>query len=579
MEPATTPKTSAGPYGRPAGWLLAFRLVMFCLVVGASLYQGERGSGGYTILWSYFAVTLAFLLFYRRWQDSTWLTLARYTGGLQLFMEVAAEGVLIVHSNVFTSPFVLLFVLTIVSASLQFRLIGTLMVATACSLTVTFATFYVVAGADASAQALKNFSVVLNLNDDLFYALFLYICAFFLAAFVSGYLSEKLELKDRALEGASQALALARLETDDILRHMQSGLLTIDAAGTLVFFNQAAEEILGYRESNITGRHCRDVFSDRMPRIADLLMTTLNHHHSRPRTEVQIPGPEGRTIPLGISTSLLGSPQGGVRGVIAVFQDLTEAKKLEERVRVADRLAAVGELSAGIAHEIRNPLATVTGSVEMLERELHLEGEARSLMDMVLKESARLNTIVEDFLDFARVKQRACHAVDLGALAHEVAGLFERHPARTVEGHIRIDFPRTPVLAAATDEQLKQVLVNLLQNALEALPDGKGEVRISGYAIPVDNDEPQWVEVTVADTGAGIPSKLAEKVGQPFFSTKKHGTGLGVAIVRRLMAAMGGSLQWHSTPGQGASFTVRLPAYSQASYLQEVSELQSPSHV
>jgi signal transduction histidine kinase len=268
-----------------------------------------------------------------------------------------------------------------------------------------------------------------------------------------------------------------------------------------------------------------------------------------------------------------------VRGVIAVFQDLTEPKKLEERVRVADRLAAVGELSAGIAHEIRNPLATVTGSVEMLERELRLEGEARNLMDMILKESARLNKIVEDFLDFARVKQRACHAVDLRELAGDVVKLFDRHPARTAHSKIRLDFPPAPVLAAATDEQLKQVLVNLVQNALEALSNGDGEVRISGLALPADYDEPQWVELSVADTGHGIPSTLADKIGQPFFSTKKHGTGLGIAIVQRLATAMGGSLQWRSTPGLGTQFKLRLPAYSQAKYLKEVSELQTPSRV
>jgi two-component system sensor histidine kinase PilS (NtrC family) len=568
FRPAGEPKL------RPSGGLLTLRLVLFCLVVGACLYQGHLSGGLHALLWCYFAATLTFLLFYRRWRETTWRRLARYAGALQLLLEIAVEGALVARTDAFTSPYILLFLLTIVSASLQFRLVGTLLVATTCSFTVAVAVFLAVVGSHPTLAAARDFSVVLDLNDDLFYALFLYVCAFYLAAFVSGYLSEKLELQDRALEGASRALALARLETDDILRHMQSGLLTLDAQGTVVYFNHTAGEILGLPEREVTGRPCQVVFGAMMPELAAILLGALRDDGSRSRRELSVRTAKGRILPLGISTSLMGSPQTGIRGVIAIFQDLTEAKRLEDRMRVADRLAAVGELSASIAHEIRNPLATVTGSVEMLRREASLDEEGRSLMEMILKESARLNRIVEDFLNFARIKQQACQKVDLVAVAGEVRRLFEHHPARGESSQITVTAESDELCAAGAEEQIKQMLVNLVQNALEALPPEGGEVRIELRSVaPHESYGTRFVEAAVIDSGAGIPAAVCESIGQPFYSTKKTGTGLGLAIVQRLAMASGGSLRWASEPGQGARFTVRLPVYSPDVYLREVSGL------
>lgn len=578
MNPATDPSIQAPVEvkGRPTGWLLAFRLIMFLLLVSAALYQGPYSAQENFVVWIYLAATLSFLVLYRRRTERRWLTLARYVGGLQLYLEVAVEGVLVIHSNSITSPYALLFLLTIVSASLYFRLVGTLLVATACCLTVTVAMFVGIVGPNPSPQDLHNFSLVLNLNDDLFYALFLYVCTFFLAAFVSGYLSERLELKDKALEGASEALAQARLVTDDILKNLQSGLLTIDAAGTLVYFNHAAEEILGYREADIKGRSFRDVFGERISDLVRLLAGALESRSGETRTELLVSLGDGRTKPVGLSTSVLGGSREGVRGVIAVFQDLTEAKRLEDRVRVADRLAAVGELSAGIAHEIRNPLATVSGSVEMLQRDLKLDGDSKRLMDMILKESARLNKIVEDFLDFARVKQQSCTPVNLESVVRETVANLDHHPARTPDGQITVEIPSDPTpIVAGTDEQVRQIVSNLLLNALEALPDGKGHVGVSARCLQSHHrGTPQFVELVVEDTGVGIPNKAAARIGQPFFSTKKNGTGLGVAIVQRLTAALNGTVHWESEPGQGTRFVVRLPAYSKERFMQEVTSLK-----
>lgn len=575
--PGEVPPVTSRPHGGGSHVIwLALRLILFCLVVGASLFARLSTGPGFWLLSSYGVATLLFLLLYKHGGRQTGRVLAHISGGLLLLLEVAVEGALVARTQAIASPYLLLFLLTIVSASLQYRLIGTLLVASATSVAVTLAAFVSISGGDHDWQAIRNFTQVVRLNDDLFYALFLYVCVSYLAAFVSGYLSVKLDLKDRALEGASKALAQARLETDDILRHMQSGLLTLDEQGLIVFFNRTAEEILGVPEGVATGRHIREALGRGHDELVTLLESALAGSRGRSRREVGITRPDGRSLPLGISTSLLIGPQHSVRGVIAIFQDLTEAKRLEERIRVADRLAAIGELSASIAHEIRNPLATVTGSVEMLKSIVGDDADSRSLLDLIVKESARLNRIVSDFLDFTRIKRQACEEVDLESLVHEVVGIFEHHPARQATCRLHCEVETATPSAAASRDQVQQILVNLVQNALEAVGSEPGEVtlRVAGVESPFEPVQ-GFVEVSVSDTGPGIPKAWEEKIGQPFFSGKKKGTGLGLAIVQRLALANRGSLRWHNAPERGAAFILRLPAYSPDVFDAEVADLSA----
>lgn len=565
-----------GPGGPHVIWLgLALRLVLFCLVVGVSLYAGLSTGPGFWLLGSYGAATLLFLLLYKRHGRRAGGAWAHVSGALLLLLEVAVEGALVARTQAIASPYLLLFLLTIVSASLQYRLVGTLLVASATSVAVTLAAFVSVSGGHLGWQAARDFTQVLRLNDDLFYALFLYVCVFYLAAFVSGYLSAKLAVKDRALEGASRALAQARLETDDILRHMQSGLLTLDEQGLIVFFNRTAEEILGVPEGVATGHKLREALGAGQDELVTLLEGALAGSPGRSRREVWVTRPDGRSLPLGISTSLLLGPVHSVRGVIAIFQDLTEAKRLEERIRVADRLAAIGELSASIAHEIRNPLATVTGSVEMLRSLVGQDAESRSLLDLIVKESGRLNRIVSDFLDFTRIKRQSCEEVDLEGVVREVVGWFEHHPSRHAPCRLEYVIAHGSPSAAASRDQVQQMLVNLVQNALEAVGQESGKVSVRVDRVGADDSAQEFVEISVADTGAGIPDAWREKIGQPFFSGKKKGTGLGLAIVQRLALANRGSLRWHSQPGEGAEFVLRLPAYSPDDFHAEVAHLSA----
>ena len=216
------------------------------------------------------------------------------------------------------------------------------------------------------------------------------------------------------------ALRRARLETDDILRHLNSGLLTVDARGNIIYFNRAAERILGYHEEDVKGMLCDEVFAERMPCLAQCLRDGLIAGLEHPRKELEITNLRGQKLPLGLSTSILREEDREMRGIIAIFSDLTEAKQLEAKVRTADRLAAVGELSASIAHEIRNPLAAISGSVEVLKREQQVSHENNRLMTLIVKESDRLTNILNEFLSYARIDRPAYNKVEICHLISEV---------------------------------------------------------------------------------------------------------------------------------------------------------------
>ena len=507
----------------------------------------------------YSLLTLAFAV-------SLWLErrvqLRRVTSlllALQTLLEISIEsGVIYATGNV-NSPFSALFVLTIVSSALFYRMVGTLLTASVVSIGYAFIIWLGLSAptdSTLSMQALKN---VFSSNDAAFYGILLHILIFYLTAFISGYLAERLNSQDLKLADASVALKRARLETDEILRHLNSGLLTIDAAGTIIYFNRAAERILGYSEEQVRGMHCREVFAERMPQLAECLIDGIVDRACYPRLELDVVNRESNMIPLGLSTSILTEETGEMRGLIAIFSDLTEAKRLENKVRANDRLAAIGELSASIAHEIRNPLAAISGSVEVLSGELTLEGSNARLMNLITKESQRLNKILSEFLTYARIGRPSYTKVELCHIIGDVRELM--HLNERIPDNITIVFDSAePIVYVVGDEDLiKQLLMNLAMNACEAFDGKPGRVSISVSS----GCKPETVCLRVEDNGPGIPDHLIDRIYEPFFSTKKQGTGLGLAIVHRISQALKLWLNVESTKGRGTTFTIEFRRYRQ----------------
>lgn len=272
---------------------------------------------------------------------------------------------------------------------------------------------------------------------------------------------------------------------------------------------------------------------------------------------------DGELIHLGFSLSALYRSDGTSMGTIVHFQDLTQTIALEEQLRRVDRLATVGEMAARLAHEIRNPLASLSGSIQLLGEELALEGSNRRLMDIVLRETQRLNGLLTDFLLFARPERPQLEEMDLSRMLNEVLELFmeRRRGDRSVEVKAQIQ-PHLKILVDS--KKMRQTIWNLLNNALEAMPGGgRLEVRArwgEGQEPPSISEGSQWVLLEVEDTGEGIPPEDLKQIFDPFFTTKEKGTGLGLSVVHRCMEDLGGKVFVKSQKGRGTCFILWIPA-------------------
>ncbi len=539
-------------------WFIPLRLITFCLVFGTVI--GWMGFPSYMQgpFLVYCVITLASLVILVFCKKYPLKFVLQFLIALQFLSEIINEAGIVFSTGNMYSPFSALFLLTIVSTALIYRLIGTLLVASVVSVVyaaVTWINITVGAWSDFFGENLAISQT--TVGDTYFYSTFLHILIFYLVAFISGFLAEKLQSKDLQLSSASAALKEARLDTGDILWHLNCGLITVDGSGNVVYFNRIAQSILGIMESQVSGRSCREVFNGQLAPLRDNLLNVLETQVRLSRTEFEIERDEGRSIPIGLSTSTLYDENFDARGVIAIFQDLTEAKDMHQKIRQADRMAAIGELSACIAHEIRNPLAAISGSVEVLKSELNVEGDNDKLLSLIIKESSRLNKILSDFLLYARVGQPAYKKVEINSLISDVIEVTRRHPAYHDGISLSMSCEQRVMYVSGDEDQLKQLLLNLLVNACEAIQLANGLIEVKVVPQKTD-DQLSSVNVIVRDDGPGISSHEMQSIFLPFHSTKKGGTGLGLAIVSRLAESLGGKIEVISEEGEGAEFRLHL---------------------
>jgi two-component system sensor histidine kinase PilS (NtrC family) len=367
------------------------------------------------------------------------------------------------------------------------------------------------------------------------------------------------ELRRAGENLASQSVLLRDLAAlhEHVIRGLTSGLVTTDVDGRVLTFNQAATEIVGRAASDAIGRNIVDV----MPGVAAWQRGMSDGEPLR-RGEItqavaRARGVEQRT--LGVSISPLSDGQGRVLGRILNFQDLTNLRRMEAQVQRAERLAAVGRLAAGVAHEIRNPLAAISGSIELLAQTAKAEPD-KELMTIVLREVERLNHLITDLLEFARPRQLETQRLDVAATLSELVRVFDND--RLLQGvGVELSAP-SPVWVDADPGQLRQVVWNLVRNAAEATAAAGTErppVAIEVRARPAAPREPGWALLTVRDRGAGIAPEQRAHLFEPFFSTKQGGTGLGLATVHRIVEAHRGAIEVDCPAEGGTAFTVKLP--------------------
>lgn len=413
-------------------------------------------------------------------------------------------------------------------------------------------------------------------SEYLLYTLSLKIAAFYVVAFLSGHLAGKLKETGEELEESKEDLKELKNFHENVVHSMQIGLLTVDLHYNITSLNRHGQEVLGLKEWEVAGRSCLEIWpQDRFKELYD------EYAYSRPsvhRFEGLYDRGDGKELHLGFTLSRLEDDENKIKGLIITFTDLSAVKALEEKMKRSERLAFIGEMASGMAHEVRNPLASISGSIQMLNQKEDQDGTRRQLMGIVLKETERLDKIITDFLSYARPGPSRKELVDVNAIILETAQLLGAGQDEGSRNHFRARLQESPVLAMVDPQELRQVLWNLCMNSLESM-DAQGVLTVStrlqekpfqirqtntvrfADVNAVDGSPDGYVEITVEDTGRGIPRKELDRLFDPFYTTKEGGTGLGLAIAYRIVEKHDGFIDVESEVNQGTRMHVFLPAW------------------
>jgi len=358
----------------------------------------------------------------------------------------------------------------------------------------------------------------------------------------------------RRLRWSARAAALTE-DLRNVLDNLSSGLVILDQRGVIQRLNPAAQSILGLDEDQVLGRPMTDAFGEGLHDFTRALAQVLAGGGPVLRRELRVRREGEPDLPVGVSVNPVVDARGEPAGAVAIFQDLTDINRMRARMRESDQLAAVGELSAGIAHEIRNPLGSIRGSVEILAGDLDLGAQERELMELILKESRRVNDIITDFLTFARPRSVQTGLVEmrpyLDDLVLQLRMHLQQRGATTVVNH---ELDPEDMLILMDGEQIKQVLLNLAMNGFESM-DYAGALTLRAE---LDQSNTACL-ITVADTGPGVPAENRDSLFKPFFTKRKGGTGLGLSVARRIVNDHDGRIELISAAGEGAVFRITLP--------------------
>jgi PAS domain S-box-containing protein len=396
--------------------------------------------------------------------------------------------------------------------------------------------------------------------DTAFWAQFAVFNVVFL---IVGVLSHR--LREAGVEQATLETELerVRLEADDILRNIRSGVLTVDGRGRLAFINPTAERLLGLGD-DVIGQPVLDRLRDRSADLWSAIVAGIGSGRKISRGEGLVARNGGKQFPIGLSTTVFRQEAQDAPSVTAIFTDISDLKQLQELHLRTERLEAVAALSASLAHEIKNPLASIRSSVEQLSRSRYASDDERFLAELIVRESDRLSRLLNEFLDFSRVRATQFLPVDLREITIGVTRLVKEHPDCRENVELVVEGPRTVIEGDA--DLLHRIVYNLLLNAVQA---AKGPVRVAvsvrpavGEDVPHGSDHlEQAARLQVRDDGPGIPAEIRERLFEPFVSGRPGGSGLGLAIVQRAVEAHRGLVFVDSAPGAGTAFTILLPTH------------------
>ena len=546
-----TRELSREEYSVRIKWLIWGRAVLASLLGGTLLFFQERyriypfhTTVLYYVLFVVYGLTAVYRYLVGRYQDLLFLAY------LQTSIDILLVTFFVYLTGGIDSGLSILYHLTIISASIILYRRGGYLAASLSS---------ILYGAMLDMQYYRVLGLVRSQNftaGQVFYQVFINFLSFYGVALLSGYLSERLRSTRQELREKSIDFEDLRVLQEHILRSVGSGILTLDMEGNITSWNPAAEQITGYRLDEIKGRW-QEIFGESIKELFGRTEALRQRPH---RFNGQIIKKDGATAILGMIASLLKDEANTVGGIILTFQDITKMVEMEDRIRRQERLATVGSLAAGIAHEIRNPLASLSGSIQVLQNDLKLRGDDKRLMDIVVRETDRLNAIITDFLEYARPKTAHTEQIELLPLVDETIMLLKN--SKVFDRNIRVASEVDPRIKLTGDAQrLRQVFWNLLINACQSMPGG-GAISVFAATYHRGSDA-EGCEIVFADTGPGIAREHLDKIFDPFFTTKTGGTGLGLAIVYRIVEDHQGTITVDSEAGKGTRFILRLPLFEE----------------
>jgi two-component system, NtrC family, sensor histidine kinase PilS len=535
---------------RKTQWLILCRLVFSSFLLLLTVILEEKGLPGafpsgplYVLIALQFCFSLGYILALIRFQ------VLRAIAVWQLLTDgLIVSGLVLVTGGLESFWFYLYFLVILSSGILFYRRGGSLM---ATYLSVLYGLLLLLQHQGVLAGYLPWYENGVSYPWETYgYQWGMATAAFFLAGYLGSFFPEQSFRQRSQLIAQSKNIDQLADLNQQIIHHLDMGLITLDSRGHILSINPAGEAILGQETSRIKFRPVQEILPglQQIPGWPDLAQGE--------RFDVDCRHPDGQTLYLGFSVTYLREGQTSGLEKIITFKDLTQIREMEDHLRQMDRLAMMGQMAAGIVHEIKNPLASISGSIQMIRDELKEDGPGDRLVNLVSREVDKLDTLLHDFLTFARPSQQSDNRVDVSEIISGTVELIQKNKDRSGTIHWELDLEANLILRMPAGE-LSQILWNLLTNALQAAPE-KGRIRLTVRRLAEGRFQ-DGVEIRIWDDGPTIPEDQMKRIFEPFFTTKEKGLGLGLSIVQKLVSQHQGIIKAQSPPQGGTEFILIFP--------------------
>ncbi len=539
---------------------MLLRLLFISALLGASVfiqarqaktYFGDIQTTHYFLIATVYFLTFIYILFFTTLKN---LTKQAY---FQLLADSFFITAIIYSTGGIGSIFSFLYILNIINASIILYRRGGMIVASSCSilygLLLDLHYYNIIQPLGSSWEQSSQYQA-----SNIFYIIVVNITAFYIVAFLSSLPSEQARKSRAELKEKEDDISKLEALNEWIISSITSGLIAIDEQKRIILFNPSSEKIFGLAGNEVIGKKIPDI----LPIIDSYLSETRENNTITPSisqkySDIKYQNENGVILSLRYFMSPLIIPDTDQRGNILLFQDVTEMTEIEKEMKRVEGLALVGELAAGIAHEIRNPMASISGSIQMLREGMDTDEVNRRLMDIILREIDRLNHLINDFLKYARPKPLELREFNLKQMITESLELLKNSGKWKKNIELKTDLDSIEKIVS-DPEQVRQVIWNILLNAVEAVPE-KGILFIGTKSVTVDSqggEETDMAEITVRDSGKGFSERALDQMFSPFFTTKEEGSGLGLAIVKQIVEGLKGSINGHNHPEGGAEVNI-----------------------